>query len=83
MEHGASAYTNHSCRCSICRNAHRERSAKRREERKHLLLEDPDLAPHGRNSTYTNWACRCEQCRDAHARKKQIQLAGHIRTNLG
>jgi hypothetical protein len=67
--HGASGYTNDGCRCDVCRAANTARCARRTEERRRELWEDPTLAQHGRASTYTNWGCRCEPCTEAIAAK--------------
>lgn len=63
--HGCGGYTNHGCRCEICRAGHSAYTLKRRYERRDLLLADPTLAKHGSGSTYTNWMCRCRPCTDA------------------
>lgn len=56
-----SCYSNHGCRCDICKQANATRVKRRRLER------DPqDAMKHGMESTYINWNCRCDACTEAH-----------------
>lgn len=61
------------CRCEDCTEANRLRCKRRAEERRQLLLADPSLAPHGKDSTYTNWGCRCDECFLAHRERMQSE----------
>jgi hypothetical protein len=61
MEHGASAYNNHGCRCDDCRAGI---AAKRRGlQARRRFQQPPASLPHGTLSTYQNWHCRCDDCR--------------------
>lgn len=55
------------CRHPECVAANAEYQRTSRAERAIRLLEDPTLAPHGREGTYSNWDCRCLPCCEAHA----------------
>lgn len=57
------------CRCEQCRANRAVYERERRRERALALAENPDLAPHGTESTYNNWGCHCASCRAAHAEK--------------
>lgn len=58
--HGTtSTYINNKCRCPLCKEAWREYSEKRRQERREGMGKP---TKHNRN-TYTNWGCRCSKCR--------------------
>ena len=79
FEHGVSAYSNHRCRCDVCRSAFSEYQRNARRERRERLRQDPELAQHGLAATYHNWSCRCRPCTDAAstetmARKQRAQL---------
>lgn len=67
ISHGATGYAYHGCRCEVCRRAHRERIAKRTQERAALLAAGEVDPPHGRQSTYANYLCRCDACIAAHS----------------
>jgi hypothetical protein len=61
--HGTTGgYTNHRCRCTPCRAAHRDNFRARRG-RGHRI---DGSVPHGTEGGYNNYACRCELCRTAH-----------------
>lgn len=64
---------NYGCRCDPCRDAHRERCYKRKNERAKLLEADPTIVRHGMVSTYRNWCCRCPACTAAHSAMCKIQ----------
>lgn len=66
FEHGSSGYTNHKCRCPVCRAGHAEMVAARRAERRASHPEDNPLLDHGNYNTYINWGCKCAPCRTAH-----------------
>lgn len=67
IEHGASRYTNHGCRCPACREGWRAACARRREARRERTRLNggyaQDAARHNAN-TYSNWGCRCRECTD-------------------
>lgn len=63
FKHGAAAYGNHHCRCSVCVSAKRKASA---DTRKRLLGTEPPV--HGTTNGYSVYGCRCEAC--VSARKK-------------
>lgn len=58
-------YSNHGCRCDICKAANARRVRRRRNERKSETVK----GDHGKDSTYVNWNCRCIPCTEDHARK--------------
>lgn len=63
--HGsASTYTNHVCRCDLCRAAWAQAQQRRKDAR---VLRLSALPPdqHGKASTYSNHSCRCRACTDA------------------
>jgi hypothetical protein len=63
--HGTiNGYTNHSCRCELCRAANTESVANARNRR---VGELPPEEVHGTENGYSNWRCRCSDCREAHA----------------
>lgn len=65
--HGSiGAYTNHRCRCEVCRKSWRLFMAEKRAARVARLATEP--VAHGLYSTYTNWGCRCDRCRRANTR---------------
>lgn len=57
-------YSNHGCRCQVCKTANTRRVQKRRHER---AYEEVPQDKHGRDSTYVNWGCRCDPCTKAHS----------------
>lgn len=67
LPHNASTYTNHGCRCSVCKAGHTASVKARRAVRAALVATGAADVEHGRDSTYLNWTCRCELCRTAHA----------------
>lgn len=63
--HGsASTYTNHACRCVMCRAAWARAQQRRKDARLSRLSSLPP-AQHGQASTYGNYNCRCRACTDA------------------
>jgi hypothetical protein len=63
MTHGlASTYTK-GCRCPRCREAHRRRHKRLRDERAARARADASVVPHGTVGGYSNWDCRCDRCR--------------------
>lgn len=68
-QHGHGGYTNHGCRCEVCRAAQRQYQADLRA-RYAVRLAAGEAVPHGSSSTYTNWGCRCPECRAAHSVKQ-------------
>lgn len=75
VPHGtAGGYTNHHCRCSKCRRAFAEASAKAAEERRKKGLPPGDER-HGTLNGYGNWGCRCESCKDAKAKERAAAKA--------
>lgn len=70
--HNASTYSNHGCRCTICRKGHAAEVARMRANRKAKAIRvarsvEDAVLPHGNYSTYSNWGCRCDECRAASA----------------
>ena len=64
VDHGTiTRYTNHRCRCVLCREVNRQRAA--RDRRIRYSKPVPASVPHGQASTYSNWGCRCEPCTKA------------------
>lgn len=63
ITHGLGGYTNHKCRCDVCRKA---RSSYVRAYRN---SPDTDLPPddtrHGKRSTYIMRGCKCDLCKEA------------------
>lgn len=55
-------YTNHGCRCDLCKNAWSKYCKERRVERGSELKDNPDKVTHGIPSTYGNHGCRCAPC---------------------
>lgn len=72
--HGYDGYTNHGCRCDICRDANAQYHWDLRHFKAERLEKDPTLAPHGINNTYANWRCRCRPCTDAHSAYERARL---------
>lgn len=67
-DHGSySTYTNHGCRCVLCRSAWAVWNRRYRRRRRAALETDPSIVEHGKNSTYINYRCTCRECRAAHA----------------
>lgn len=66
--HGMNGYTNLGCRCDVCRAAIAAYARQSRAVRAGRLARNPNLAPHGRESTYGGWGCRCRPCSDAWAK---------------
>lgn len=67
IEHGQSmSYLHSRCRCEPCTQAHSERMARLKAQRRERLSRDPSIVEHGLASTYGNWGCRCEPCVEAH-----------------
>jgi hypothetical protein len=66
--HGLSTYTNHGCRCDVCRAS---MAAYRRDHRRRVRGRVPPEVPHGSSGTYCNYGCRCRSCSDAHAADKR------------
>jgi hypothetical protein len=62
FDHGLGRYTNHGCRCAICRREAAAYVRKRRADR--LSAPIPEYV-HGTDNGYTNYACRCELCKQA------------------
>lgn len=67
--HGYGGYTNHKCRCDICRNANREQRASARafwrKERTQMRAAGFEHVVVGIThgiSGYTNYSCRCNVC---------------------
>lgn len=71
-----SCYSNHKCRCKVCRAANARRVARRRAQRNPAQVPDKD---HGKPSTYINWNCRCRPCTDAHSAAWAAQEANRRR----
>ncbi len=71
FKHGASGYTNHRCRCGVCREAYRL-LRRNLHARRRAALEvgengrpyAPWVARHGLNA-YINHHCRCDVCTTA------------------
>lgn len=57
-------YSNHKCRCTLCRDANAAWQRGRRAERAKTIPFD--RIPHGENG-YGNYNCRCDTCRSGHA----------------
>jgi hypothetical protein len=75
-DHGsASTYSNHGCRCDLCRGAWTDYLYEVRRTRTLRLQKDPSLATHGKYTTYTNWGCRCDLCRAAHTARQKAARA--------
>lgn len=59
IPHGtAGGYTNHSCRCDLCRMANAE-AARTARARARIAPDDPR---HGTVNGYANYMCRCGPC---------------------
>lgn len=72
FKHGAGGYSNHGCRCGICRDAWRIKKAdyrRRKREGATMLRRGPvpDPAKQHGYSAYVNYGCRCGVCRAAAA----------------
>lgn len=64
--HGTSGgYTNHSCRCRPCTDAHSAVMYRRKQRRK---TEPVPEHVHGTPNGYGNYGCRCRPCTDAWTR---------------
>ena len=67
-DHGsASTYSNHGCRCDLCKRAWADLVQRLRSNREALAPETRTDIMHGRAATYTNHRCRCDACRIAWA----------------
>jgi hypothetical protein len=69
FKHGLSGYTNHACRCDVCRAGmtgyRRRRYADMRAERAFVESQGRVFIVEGRQhgaNTYRNHGCRCEVC---------------------
>lgn len=68
LPHGdLSTYTNHRCRCALCREANRLAYKEQSTARRQRLAADFSVAPHGTTGGYRNWGCRCLECIQAQA----------------
>ena len=76
--HGQGGYTNHACRCPVCKRGNADYQLAYKARRS---LETEN-APHGTYSAYTNWKCRCRPCKDANAARGRAYNARR-RTDLG
>jgi hypothetical protein len=66
LVHGTvSSYTNHGCRCDLCKRAHADAKRAHRAELVERGKVDPSLIPHGTEAGYHEWGCRGEECRKA------------------
>lgn len=61
--HGPGGYTNHGCRCPICKAA----QATWMRAYKAKKTAESENAPHGTYTAYTVWGCRCLACKAAGA----------------
>jgi hypothetical protein len=85
--HGTiNGYSNHKCRCDLCKAAWREYCFAKRQMRFSRGAKNPRTIPHGTTGGYGNWHCRCEDCtaawakdgRERIARKRQQQFNSSI-----
>ena len=67
--HGYSGYTNHRCRCDVCREANRVQRAdarafwrKERDQIRATGFEHVVIGITHGISGYTNYSCRCDVC---------------------
>ncbi len=58
--HGLGGYTNHGCRCDICKQAAVNYVRNRRSARRAVPVPEH---VHGTDNGYTNYACRCDRCK--------------------
>jgi hypothetical protein len=72
LGHGLGRYTNHGCRCPICKQ---EAVAYVRQRRAARLAAPIPEHVHGTDNGYTNYACRCEQCKLARRLVKAMHVA--------
>ena len=85
LEHNASTYTNHGCRCLVCREANSSAVANWRARRatERVLIDGRLTAPvppdmHGKASTYRNHACRCVPCKNANTANQRDKRAAPV-----
>jgi len=83
IPHGTSGgYSNHSCRCTLCTNANREKqNARTARVRADRVLVDGRLthpnAVHGTyGKGYIGWQCRCLPCMEANRMQQQQRRRG-------
>ena len=63
IPHGTyGGYTNHACRCGLCRKANRDHQADYKARLK--MLPVPERV-HGTVNGYGNYGCSCDLCREA------------------
>lgn len=67
--HGCNGYTNYGCRCEVCTEANRARSAARRK-----AGVIPAGTQHGA-SCYRNYGCRCDTCRAGQREQWHVRMA--------
>lgn len=66
--HGTSGgYTNHKCRCDLCRLAWNKYCREMRARRGRRFLVEAGEGDHGKEKTYQR-GCSCPKCKSAHAR---------------
>lgn len=58
------SYTNHGCRCPLCRAANADYCSRRTKERRRAGLPEGDPR-HGTENGYGNYGCRCRACTTA------------------
>ena len=79
--HGVNGYLNFKCRCDVCREANRQRSADQKVMRLEVGLPDGD-ARHGTLNGYSNWSCRCEPCKSAGAASNKAGRESRMQRGL-
>lgn len=67
--HGTiNGYTNHSCRCDLCKSAWSDYNSARTRAR--IAQDLPPERNHGEYSSY-KWGCRCSECKTAQRNRRR------------
>lgn len=72
VRHGRGGYTNHGCRCALCRQKNREYVLKAREK---WVAGTAPPHVHGTANGYRNYSCRCDECRHAVSKSRRSASA--------